>query len=72
MTMLEAVKILGSNRARYEVQNMALALLFGSYLNTPEERARLEASNYVLKRWKAYATACNAARDARQKYSVAP
>jgi hypothetical protein len=70
--MQEAIRILGSNRARYEIQNMALALLFGSYLNTPEENARLEASNFVLKRWKAYATACNAARDARQKYNIAP
>lgn len=63
MTMPEAIKILGINRARYEVQNMALALMFGSYLNTAEETARLNAAAYVLKRWKSYQRACNAARD---------
>jgi hypothetical protein len=34
MDMKKAIQALGSNRARYEVQNMALALTFGSYLNT--------------------------------------
>lgn len=63
MTMGDAIRILGMNRARYEVQNMALALVFGSYLNTTEERNRLEAANFVLKRWKAYQKACNAMRD---------
>jgi hypothetical protein len=66
MDMNKAIKALGSNRARYEVQNMALALMFGSYLNTKEERERLEASAYVLKRWKAYAKACDDIRNARQ------
>jgi len=66
MDMNKAIEALGSNRARYEVQNMALALMFGSYLNTKEERDRLEASNYVLKRWKAYAKACDDIRNARQ------
>jgi hypothetical protein len=65
MNMNKAIKALGSNRARYEVQNMALALTFGSYLNTKEERERLEASAYVLKRWKAYAKACDDIRTAR-------
>ncbi len=65
MDMNKAIKALGSNRARYEVQNMALALMFGSYLNTKEERDRLEASAYVLKRWKAYAKACDDIRTAR-------
>lgn len=64
--MKKAIQALGSNRARYEVQNMALALMFGSYLNTKEERDRLEASAYVLKRWKAYAKACDDIRNARQ------
>ena len=64
--MNKAIEALGSNRARYEVQNMALALTFGSYLNTKEERERLEASAYVLKRWKAYAKACDDIRNARQ------
>ena len=66
MDMNKAIEALGSNRARYEVQNMALALTFGSYLNTKEERERLEASAYVLKRWKAYAKACDDIRNARQ------
>ena len=66
MDMNKAIKALGSNRARYEVQNMALALTFGSYLNTKEERDRLDASAYVLKRWKAYAKACDDIRNARQ------
>lgn len=66
MDMKKAIQALGSNRARYEVQNMALALMFGSYLNTKEERDRLEASAYVLKRWKAYAKACDDIRNARQ------
>ena len=65
MDMKKAIQALGSNRARYEVQNMALALMFGSYLNTKEERDRLEASAYVLKRWKAYAKACDDIRTAR-------
>jgi len=63
MTMHDAIRILGINRARYEVQNMAIALMFGSYLNTKEETDRLNAAAYVLKRWKQYATACNAERD---------
>jgi|GEM_PF-6115857 len=67
MTMNDAIKILGINRARYEVQNMAIALMFGSYLNTTEETARLNAAAYVLKRWKAYSAACNAARDLKFK-----
>lgn len=66
MDMNKAIQALGSNRARYEIQNMALALTFGSYLNTKEERDRLEASAYVLKRWKAYAKACDDIRNARQ------
>ena len=66
MDMKKAIQALGSNRARYEVQNKALALMFGSYLNTKEERDRLEASAYVLKRWKAYAKACDDIRNARQ------
>jgi hypothetical protein len=65
MDMKKAIEALGSNRARYEVQNMALALTFGSYLNTKEERERLDASAYVLKRWKAYAKACDDIRTAR-------
>jgi hypothetical protein len=65
MDMKKAIEALGSNRARYEIQNMALALMFGSYLNTKEERERLEASAYVLKRWKAYAKACDDIRTAR-------
>ena len=71
MTMERAIKALGYNRARYEVQNMALALVFGSYLNTPEERERLEAANYVLKRWKAYVRACDKARTEAQAYRIA-
>jgi hypothetical protein len=66
MDMNKAIQALGSNRARYEIQNMALALTFGSYLNTKEERERLEASAYVLKRWKAYAKVCDDIRNARQ------
>jgi hypothetical protein len=65
MNMNKAIEALGSNRARYEVQNMALALMFGSYLNTQAERDRLEASNYVLRHWKAYCKACNDIRDKR-------
>lgn len=65
MDMIKAIEALGSNRARYEVQNMALALTFGSYLNTQAERDRLEASSFVLKRWKAYSKACNDIRDKR-------
>jgi len=61
--MNDAIRILGLNRARYEIQNMALALTFGSYLNTREERDRLNAAAYVLKRWKSYAAACNAIRN---------
>ena len=63
MTIDQAVSILGINRARYEVQNMALALTFGSYLNTKQEQDRLEASAFVLKRWKAYQQACSKERD---------
>jgi hypothetical protein len=63
MTIDQAVSILGINRARYEVQNIALALTFGSYLNTREEQLRLDASAYVLKRWKAYQRACQQERD---------
>ncbi len=70
MDMKKAIQALGSNRARYEVQNMALALMFGSYLNTKEERERLEASAYVLKRWKAYAKACDDIRTARYTRSM--
>ena len=64
MDMNRAISALGINRARYEVQNMALALVFGSYLNTEAERERLEAANFVLKCWKAYCKACNEARGA--------
>ena len=67
MTMNDAIKILGMNRARYEIQNMAIALMFGSYLNTKAENDRLTAAAYVLKRWKAYSAACNAARDLKFK-----
>ena len=63
MDMSRAIEALGINRVRYEVQNMALALVFGSYLNTEAERERLEAANFVLKRWKAYVRACDKARD---------
>ena len=63
MTIDQAVSILGINRARYEVQNMALALTFGSYLNTKQEQDRLEASAFVLKRWKAYQKACQQERE---------
>ena len=63
MTIDRAISILGINRARYEVQNMALALTFGSYLNTKQEQDRLEASAFVLKHWKAYQQACNKERD---------
>ena len=70
MDMNKAIQALGNNRARYEVQNMALALMFGSYLNTKEERDRLEASAYVLKRWKAYAKACDDIRNARQSRAM--
>ena len=65
MDMKKAIQALGSNRARYEVQNMAIALTFGSYLNTEAERDRLEASYYVLRHWKAYSKACNDTRDKR-------
>ena len=71
MNMNRAIKALGINRARYEVQNMALALVFGSYLNTEAERERLEAANFVLKRWKAYCKACNEARDAMHESRLA-
>jgi len=63
MNIDQAVSILGINRARYEVQNMVLALTFGSYLNTREEQLRLDASAYVLKRWKAYQKACQIERN---------
>ena len=63
MNIDQAISILGINRARYEVQNMALALTFGSYLNTKQEQDRLEASSFVLKRWKAYQKACQIERD---------
>ena len=63
MTIDQAISILGINRARYEVQNMAIALTFGSYLNTKQEQDRLEASTFVLKHWKDYQQACQQERD---------
>ena len=65
MTMQEALKALGLNRARYEVRNMAKALRMASWLNSQEEEKRLSAALYALRHWRAYQEACNKARAKR-------
>lgn len=70
MTMQDAIAILGSNRARYELQNMTKALSFFSWSNTPEESARLKAGQYVLSHWLDYQAACDQARNLRLSYKT--
>ena len=65
MHMKDIISALGSNRARYEVRNMATALSFFSCANTPEENARLNASKAALRNWSKYQAACNAIRNSK-------
>lgn len=63
MTMDKAVEVLGINRTRDgDLKPMVRALKLHPWLNTAAEKARLEAAQYVLRRWDAYQAACNAAR----------
>lgn len=64
MDMPRAVEILGINRTKAgDLSPMVRALNMHAFLNTPEENERLEAAQFVLRRWSAYQDACNAARD---------
>ena len=54
MLMTTVVKTLGTNRQRFEVQDMVLALSMHSWHNTPEEMDRLEAAKTALRDWRAY------------------
>jgi hypothetical protein len=63
MNMERAVEILGINRTQDgDLRPMVVALKVFSALNTPEENERLEAAQYVLRRWTAYQDACNEKR----------
>ena len=48
MTIDQARAIVG-NRAQWELQAMARALALHSWLNTPEERARLQAARIMIR-----------------------
>lgn len=64
MDMNTAISILGINRTKdMDLRPMVKALSMMSAMNTPEENRRLEAAKFVLRRWSAYQTACNKARD---------
>jgi cyclopropane fatty-acyl-phospholipid synthase-like methyltransferase len=66
VTMTQAIQILGSNRARYELRNMHYALGLMSWLNTAEDTERRKAAAYVLRRWEAYQRDCNNLRNLRR------
>lgn len=63
MTMDRAIAILGINQPKYAIKNMVKALQMAQWLNDANDNARLAAGLYVLKRWRAFGTACNAVRD---------
>lgn len=64
MTMGKAVSILGINRTRDgDLRPMVKALTLLPMLNTDEDNTRLAAARFVLRRWDAYQTECNKARD---------
>jgi hypothetical protein len=66
MSMPMAIHILGINRTRDgDLREMVKALGFFPWLNTQEDKLRLEAAQFVLRRWKLYQAACNRARDRR-------
>ena len=48
MTIDQARGIVG-NRPQWELQAMARALALHSWLNTPEERARLQAARIMIR-----------------------
>lgn len=62
-----ATHVLGINRTKWELANMARALSFHPWLNSPDETERRRVAIWALRRWRAYARACDAARDARTR-----
>lgn len=64
-----ATEVLGINRTKWELAHMARALGFHSWRNTPDETERRRVAIWALRRWRAYARACDAARDARFRRS---
>lgn len=68
MNMKRAIEILGINRTKTgDLTPMIRALSMMSVLNTPEQNERLEAAQFVTRRWAAYQAECNAARDLKFK-----
>ena len=64
MNMDRAVEVLGINRTQdNDLRPMVAALKMFSALNTPEENERLEAAQFVLRRWSAYQSVCNEKRN---------
>lgn len=72
MNMERAVDILGINRTKdSDLVPMVQALKLFSRLNTPVENERLEAGEFVLRRWAEYQAECNTRRSKIQGLEVA-
>lgn len=52
--MAVATQIVGRHQPRFALRNMVLALSLHPWLNTPEERLRLNAAKHILKHWEVY------------------
>lgn len=64
--MTQAIAVLGINRTRDgDLKQMIRALKSIPFLNTAEENTRLEAAEFVTKRWSAYQAECSARRNRR-------
>ena len=48
MSYVEAIKIVGTNRAEWELKQMKKALLFSPIMNTQEDEYRLKAVKVIL------------------------
>lgn len=66
MNAREATNILGTNRARWELKNMARALSLFPWQNTTQEKERWEATNWALHHWREYQEECGRRRDRRR------
>ena len=67
MTIEKAIDVIGSNRAKWELQAQVKALSLLSVLNTPAENEAVKAGKYCLKHWTNYCAICNRKRDLRSK-----
>jgi hypothetical protein len=68
MDIERAVEILGINRRRDgDLRPMVKALELFPRLNDEDEKVRLEAAKFVLRRWDTYQAECNFRRSFRKK-----